>query len=124
LSKAPGIVISGTITNSIADAKGAMETWFLIVGIWDILRSEMRTWYPACKRDLRTAKPTNPVLPVIWDSVLESNESNEMRGGRKRGRELQILSLLPFRIVFWREDEECFEWMFEGNFYPLLRRIF
>jgi hypothetical protein len=32
LSKVPGIVISGTITNSIADAKGAMETWFLIVG--------------------------------------------------------------------------------------------
>jgi hypothetical protein len=43
----------------------------------------MRTWYPACKRDLRTAKPTKPVLPVIWDWVLGSNQADE-RGKKKK----------------------------------------
>jgi hypothetical protein len=45
----------------------------------------MRTWYPACKRDLRTAKPTKPVLPVIWDWLLGSNKADERRERIKRG---------------------------------------
>lgn len=48
--------------------------------IWDSLRTEMRARYPAFRRSVRTAKPTNPVAPVIWEVIRDFSKQIEEKG--------------------------------------------